>query len=167
MYQAAVAVHIVSAVVWLGGMLFLAMVMVPIARQALRPEDPGAGLEILKDAASRFLPVAWAAMIMLGLSGAYLAWEHWGIRPGVFFSDTGRFMQILQVKTGLIMMVVLLSLIHDFWLGPKILEKLDAARAAGQALPQSLGRKIVRMTAGVNLLAAMTILVLAVWLIRP
>lgn len=104
---------------------------------------------------------------MLGLSGAYLAWEHWGIRPGVFFSDTGRFMQILQVKTGLFMMVVLLSLIHDFWLGPKILEKLDAARAAGQALPQSLGRKIVRMTAGVNLLAAMTILVLAVWLIRP
>ena len=167
MYQAAVAVHIVSAVVWLGGMLFLVMVMLPIARQAMRSEVPAAGLEILKDAANRFLPVAWTAMILLGLSGGYLAWEHWGIRPDVFFSDSGRFMQILQVKTGLFMMVVLLSLIHDFWLGPKILEKLDAARAAGEVLPQSLGRKVVRMTAGVNLLAAVTILVLAVWLIRP
>ena len=167
MYQAAVAVHIVSAVVWLGGMLFMVMVMLPVARQAMREGDPGAGLEMLKDAASRFLPVAWTAMILLGLSGAYLAWEHWGIRPGVFFSDDGRFMQIMRVKTGLFMMVVLFSLIHDFWLGPKILEKLDAARAAGEVLPQSLARKVVRMTAGVNLLAAMSILVLAVWLIRP
>ncbi len=167
MYQAAVAVHIVSAVVWLGGMLFMVMVMLPVARQAMQEGGPGAGLEMLRDAADRFLPVAWTAMIMLGLSGGYLAWEHWGIRPGVFFSDSGRFMQILQVKSGLFMMVVLLSLIHDFWLGPKILEKLDAARESGQVVPQSLGRKVVRMTAGVNLLAAVTILVLAVWLIRP
>lgn len=58
-------------------------------------------------------------------------------------------------------------MMHDFWLGPKIMERLDAARASGQVLPQSPARDIVRMTAGVNLLAAMTILLLAVWLIRP
>ena len=115
----------------------------------------------------RFLPVAWTAMVLLGLSGAYLAWEHWGIRPGVFFTDDGRFMYILRAKSLLFLMVVALSLVHDFWLGPKILERLDQARASGQVLPQSLGRKVVRMTAGVNLLAAMTILVLAVLLIRP
>ncbi len=167
MYQAAVAVHILSAVVWLGGMLFLVMVMLPTARAAMQAEGPGAGLGMLRDAVDRFLPVAWTAMVLLGLSGGYLAWEHWGIRPDVFFSDSGRFMQILQIKSGLFMAVVLLSLIHDFWLGPKILEKLDASRAAGEVLPQSLARKVVRMTAGVNLLAAMSILVLAVWLIRP
>ena len=115
----------------------------------------------------RFLPVAWTAMVLLGLSGAYLAWEHWGIRPGVFFTDDGRFMYILRAKSLLFLMVVALSLVHDFWLGPKILERLDQARDSGQVLPQSLGRKVLRMTAGVNLLAAMTILVLAVLLIRP
>ncbi|MCI0790030.1 MAG: CopD family protein [Chloroflexi bacterium] len=115
----------------------------------------------------RFLPVAWTAMVLLGLSGAYLAWEHWGIRPGVFFTDDGRFMYILRAKSLLFLMVVALSLVHDFWLEPKILERLDQARASGQVLPQSLGRKVLRMTAGVNLLAAMTILVLAVLLIRP
>ena len=148
-------------------MLFLVMVMLPTARAAMREEGPGAGLGLLRDAAHRFLPVAWTAMVLLGLSGGYLAWQHWGIRPEVFFSDSGRFMQILKGTTCLFMMVVLLSLVHDFWLGPKILEKLDAARAAGEVLPQSLARKVVRMTAGVNLLAAMSILVLAVWLIRP
>jgi len=85
----------------------------------------------------------------------------------VFFTDSGRFMHILQAKSLLFLIVVLLSLMHDFWLGPKILEKLDQARASGQELPQSLGRKVVRMTAGVNVLAALTILFLAVWMIRP
>ena len=122
---------------------------------------------MLREAADRFLPIAWTAMVLLGLSGAYLAWEHWGIRPGIFFTDDGRFMHLLQAKSLLFLIVVLLSLMHDFWLGPKILERLDQARASGQVLPQSLGRKIVRMTAGVNLLAAVTILVLAVLLIRP
>ena len=145
----------------------MVMVMLPAARQAMKVEGPGEGLQILRDAAERFLPVAWTAMVLLGLSGGYLAWEHWGIRPGVFFTDDGRFMHILQAKSLLFLIVVVLSLVHDFWLGPKILEKLDAARASGQVLPQSLGRKVVRMTAGVNLLAALTILFLAVWLIRP
>ena len=167
MYQAAVAVHILSAVVWLGGMLFLAMVMLPAARKVMQSGGPGAGLDVLRNAAKRFLPVAWTAMVLLGLSGAYLAWEHWGIRPGVFFTDSSRFMHILQAKSLLFLIVVLLSLKPDFWLGPKILEKLDQARASGQELPQSLGRKVVRMTAGVNLLAVLTILFLAVWMIRP
>ena len=167
MYQAAVVVHIVSAVVWVGGMLFMVMVMLPVARKAMQADGPGAGLGMLRDAAERFLPVAWTAMILLGLSGGYLAWEHWGIRPGVFFTDDGRFMRILQAKSLLFLIVVVLSLVHDFWLGPKILERLDQARASGQVLPQSLGRKIVRLTAGVNLLAVMTIVVIAVLLIRP
>ena len=147
--------------------MFLVMVMLPVARKAMQAEAPGAGLGMLREAADRFLPIAWTAMVLLGLSGAYLAWEHWGIRPGIFFTDDGRFMHLLQAKSLLFLIVVLLSLMHDFWLGPKILERLDQARASGQVLPQSLGRKIVRMTAGVNLLAAVTILVLAVLLIRP
>ena len=81
MYQAAVVVHVVSAVVWLGGMLFLMMVMLPVARKAMRSGRAGEGMTMLRDAAERFLPVAWTAMVLLGLSGAYLAWEHWGIRP--------------------------------------------------------------------------------------
>ena len=167
MYQAAVAVHILSAVVWLGGMLFLVMVMLPAVRIVMQSGRPRTRLDVLRDATKRFLPLAWAAIVLLGLSGAYLAWEHWGIRPGVLFTDSGRFMHILQAKSLSFLIVVLLSLMHGFWLGTKILEKLDQARASGQELPQSLGRKVVRMTAGMNLLAVLAILFLAVWMIRP
>ncbi len=76
-------------------------------------------------------------------------------------------MQILRVKTFLFLFVVLLSLLHDFWLGPKIIERLEQACQSGEILPQSLARKLIRMTAGMNLLSAVTILVLAVYLIRP
>ena len=76
-------------------------------------------------------------------------------------------MQILRVKIFLFLFVVLLSLLHDFWLGPKIIERLEQARQSGEVLPQSLARKLIRMTAGMNLLSAVTILVLAVYLIRP
>ena len=122
---------------------------------------------MLRDAANRFLPVAWSAMILLAITGAYLAWEHWGIRPGVFFTDDSRFMHILQIKSGLSLFVVVSSLLHDFWLGPKILERLQQARAAGLPPPQSLGRRLVLMTARVNLLVVLSIVVLAVLLIRP
>jgi putative copper resistance protein D len=167
MYQAAVVVHIISAITWLGGMLFLVMVMLPLARRGMASGEPGPGLAVLRDAANKFLPVAWGSMIVLAVSGAYLAWEHWGIRPGVFFTNDSRFMHILQTKSGLFLFVVVLSLLHDFWLGPMIMERLDRARAAGQPPPQSLARRIVVLTARVNLLVVLTIVVLAVLMIRP
>ena len=122
-------------------MPFLAMVMLPAARVVMQSGRPRARLDVLRNATKRFLPSAWAAMVLLGLSGAYLAWEHWGIRPGVFFTDSGRFMHILQAKSLLFLIVVLLSLMHGFWLGTKILEKLDQARATGQELPKAWSKK--------------------------
>ncbi|MDA0262836.1 MAG: CopD family protein [Chloroflexi bacterium] len=167
MYQAAVVIHVISAVTWLGGMLFLVMVMLPLARKSMTPGQPGPGLALLREAAKRFMVVAWGAMILLAVTGAYLAWEHWGIRPGVFFTEDIRFLHILRVKSGLFMLVVMLSLLHDFWLGPMMMDRLDQARAAGLPPPQNLARRIVLMTARVNLVAVMTIVVLAVLLIRP
>ena len=153
MYQAAVVIHVVSAVTWLGGMLFLVMVMLPLARRDMASGQPGPGLAMLRDAANRFLPVAWGAMIILAVTGAYLAWEHWGIRPGVFFTSDNRFLHIMRVKSGLFLFVVVLSLLHDFWLGPMIMKRLDEARAAGLPPPRTLARRVVLMTARVNLLA--------------
>ena len=98
MYQAAVAVHIPSAVVWLGGMLFLAMVMLPAARKAMQSGGPGEGLDVLRNADKSFRPVAGTEMGLLGLSGAYLAWEHVGMRPGVFFTDGVRDQTLRQAS---------------------------------------------------------------------
>ncbi len=167
MYQAAVVIHVISAVTWLGGMLFMVMVMLPLVRRGMTSGQPGPGMAVLRDAANRFLRVAWGSMIVLAVTGAYLAWEHWGIRPGVFFTNDSRFMHIMQAKSGLFLFVVVLSVLHDFWLGPMILKRLEAARAAGLPPPRGLARRIVLLTARVNLLVVTAIVVLAVLLIRP
>ena len=162
MHQAIVYLHILSAVTWLGGMLFLAMVMVPLARR-----DSGGGFATLREAAKKFVPIAWASKIVLAATGGYLAWTYFGVRPGTFFGGEGHFLQFLQMKTGLFLIVVLLSLAHDFWLGPRMLERLEAARASGAPLPSGLGRLFVQWAARVNLLLVLAVVALAVWMTPP
>ena len=162
MHQAIVYLHIISAVTWLGGMLFLAMVMVPLARR-----DGGGGFATLREAAKKFVPIAWASKIVLAVTGGYLAWTYFGVRPGTFFGGEGHFLQFLQMKTGLFLVVVLLSLAHDFWLGPRMLERLESARASGAPLPSGLGRLFVQWAARVNLLLVLAVVALAVWMTRP
>ena len=162
MHQAIVYLHIISAVTWLGGMLFLAMVMVPLARR-----DGGGGFATLREAAKKFVPIAWASKIVLAATGGYLAWTYFGVRPGTFFGGEGHFLQFLQMKTGLFLIVVLLSLAHDFWLGPRMLERLEAARASGDPLPSGLGRLFVQWAARVNLLLVLAVVALAVWMTPP
>ena len=76
-------------------------------------------------------------------------------------------MHILQAKSGLFLFVLVLSFVHDFWLGPRMLERRQQARLAGEPPPQSLARKLVLMTARINLLVVLTIVVLALLLFRP
>ena len=158
-----VAIHLIAAVTWLGGMLFLVMVMLPLAR---RHGFGGQGFVVLRQVAGRFVPVAWAAKIILVLTGAYLAFDHWGIGVGEFFSGGIHFIDMLQIKTALFLVVVLISLAHDFWLGPSMADRLDAARQADQPLPRGPARAFVLMAARINLLLVLAIVVLAVIMTR-
>ena len=162
MYQAIVYIHIIAAITWLGGMLFLVMVMVPLARR-----DAGVGFGVLRDAAGKFVPVAWASKIVLAVTGGYLAWTQWGIRADTFFGGEGHFVQFLQMKTGLFVIVVLLSLAHDFWLGPRMMDRLEAARSSGSPLPTGSAWLFVQWAARVNLLLVLAVVALAVVMTRP
>ncbi len=157
-----VLIHVIAAITWLGGMLFLAMVMVPLARR-----DAGVGFGVLRSAAEKFVPIAWAAKIVLAGSGAYLAWTYWGVRPDTFFTGDAHFIDYLQRKTGLFVIVIVLSLAHDFWLGPRMMDRLDAARSSGSPLPRGPGRLFVQWAARINLVLVIWIVAFAVWMTRP
>ena len=161
MYQFLVFLHLLSAITWLGGMLFLLMVMVPLARR-----DAGVGFGVLRSAAQKFVPIAWAAKLVLAGSGAYLAWEYWNVRPDTFFTGDSNFLDYLQRKTGIFVIVIALSLIHDFWLGPRMMDRLDAARSSGSPLPGGPARLFVQWAARINLLLVVWIVVFAVWMTR-
>jgi uncharacterized membrane protein len=62
-----VAVHVFSAIAWIGGAVFLALVMVPVARGM---EPPAMGMLFLRRAAIRFRGVAWVLLALLVVSGA-------------------------------------------------------------------------------------------------
>ena len=162
MYQFLVFLHIISAITWLGGMLFLLMVMIPLARR-----EGGVGFGVLRSAAEKFVPVAWAAKVVLAGSGAYLAWEYWNVRPDTFFTGDTHFLSYLQRKTGLFVIVVILSLAHDFWLGPRMMDRLEEARSTDSPLPTGPARLFVQWAARVNLVLVVWVVVFAVWMTRP
>jgi copper resistance protein D len=166
LYQTIVFIHLLSAIVWVGGTLFLVIVMVPLARREMLDSGP-VGAVYIRQAAQRFVPVAWASITLLILTGTYLGWAHWGVTPENFFTDDGIFIQILRAKVGLTVAVIALSFVHDFVLGPKLARQLEASPKPSDPTYPYRGRRLVLLLARLNLLLALAILALAVLIIRP
>jgi len=98
--------HVMAAITWIGGMLFIALVLVPVTR---RVSDPALRTRLVQEAGRRFRTVGWIALGLLLLSGLGNLW----FRP--YLLSIGRF----QWKLGLVVLALVLSAVHDFGLGPR------------------------------------------------
>jgi len=161
-----VVVHVFSAVIWIGGAIFLALVMVPVARGM---EPPAMGLIFLRKAALRFRGIAWILLTLLVVSGL-LALESRGIGVDRFTEDGFWSTEIgtaLGVKIVLVGILLVISGIHDFILGPRLAEAMQQI-PRGQQPPDSLvaARKRLVMLARLNLLIAISVAVLGLMLVR-
>jgi putative copper resistance protein D len=65
-YLISMYIHVIAAVVWTGGMLFLGLVVVPIT-QALQPPDSGA--RVVRAADRRFRNITWVCIAALLVTG--------------------------------------------------------------------------------------------------
>jgi uncharacterized membrane protein len=99
-------VHLLSAITWIGGMLFIALVLVPVTR---RLPDAALRTRLVTETGLRFRTVGWVALVLLVLTGLGNIW----IRPELLGAAR------LQWKAGLVALAVLLSALHDFVLGPR------------------------------------------------
>lgn len=161
-YLLFVWLHLVAAAVWIGGMVFLALVVVPIIR---RPEHQGIAVTLINQTGRRFRWVGWGCLIVLLLSGTVnLAYRGFGwadLWNGHLF--TGSFGHTLAIKLFCFVLVLLLSAVHDFVVGPR-------ATAVGQAAPGSPEAIRLRHQASwygrVNLLLALAVVALGVALVR-
>lgn len=106
-------IHIMSAIVWVGGTIFMIAVAIPFAR-TLPPEQRSATIAGI---GLRFRPVGWTALLTLVGSGLYtmsriglLSW------PALTGSDYGR---LLLVKLAFVLTILVLTGVHDFVLGPR------------------------------------------------
>lgn len=164
-YQIAVFIHIIASITWLGGMLFLVMVMVPLTRREI--DSPAEAARLLGQVGRKFRPVAWASIVLLVATGLYIATDQWRVSASDFFNGETYFLKVLQAKVGVVLIVIGLSIIHDFILGPRVTRQLEALRQGGA--PSATLRKSRRMLlilARVNMLLVLVILGLAVTLTR-
>jgi len=98
--------HVAAALTWVGGMLFVALVLVPVTR---RLEDAALRRRLMHETGLRFRTVGWAAMALLVATGLVNVW----LRPELL--TLPRF----WVKATLVTLAVVLSAVHDFVLGPR------------------------------------------------
>jgi len=112
MYVVLVALHIFAAMSWVGGMLFLSLVLAPIVKsRKAAPEF----MALFRSAARRFRIVAWVAMGLLLTSGPMLL-AHRGM--GLTHPESWPF--IVSLKLGLVVLLLVLTLLHDLLLGPRV-----------------------------------------------
>ncbi len=126
-----IALHLVAATAWVGGVLFFVFAVVPAARAT-----PGAGIpEALGRA---FRPVAYAALGTLIVTGPLLLWVL-GIGPEAFMQArfwADPFGITLGLKLVMVVLVLALTAWHDAVLGPRAQRtgQVGATRRVGRTI---------------------------------
>ena len=100
-----IALHVLAAVVWVGGMFFAYMVLRPSAGLLEAP----ARLALWQRVFGRFFPWVWASIVILLISGYTMLFVHFG-----GFASAGPHIHIMQL-TGIVMMLLLLHLYFAPW----------------------------------------------------
>ena len=122
--------HLLAAIVWVGGTVALVFVSVPLAQ---RLEGPARGA-MLRELGRRWRPIGWSALGIAIATGAWIA----GIEHA-FDTTPTRFDVVLAVKGGLVGLLVAGAYLHDYVLGPGL------ARQIREGKPQSLRPILVRI----------------------
>lgn len=162
LYLTAVWLHLLAAIVWIGGMTFLSLVVVPALRS---PELATSRAALLHRTGLRFRSIGWISLgvllatgvLMLALRG--VGWAE--LANGAFWVSS--FGRILAVKLLLVLLVLGLSAVHDFAIGPLASQRLRAEPGSPEATEL---RRRASLLGRANLLLALAIVALAVMLVR-
>jgi uncharacterized membrane protein len=71
----AIALHLIAAVIWVGGMFFAYVALRPVAGQLL---EPPVRLQLWSQTFARFFVWVWISIIVLPLTGYWLIFSIWG-----------------------------------------------------------------------------------------
>jgi uncharacterized membrane protein len=161
-YLLSVWLHIMAAVVWVGGTIFLVIVLVPAIR---RPQFAGVASALIRWTALRFRSLGWICFSVFLLSGALnlvargIDWQE--LNGAVFWQ--GSFGRTLAIKLIVVAAILAISAFHDFFLGPRAASAWEAD--AGSAETLRLRRQAVRL-GRLNLLLALMVILLGIMLVR-
>ncbi len=162
MYHLSVFIHIISAVFWIGGMLFTAAVLVPASRHQLLADKKGQFFALV---GTKFSRISWILFLILIITGITNL-----LARGYTFADLTTFSfwnsyfgSTLSIKLHLFGAVLILSGLHDFYAGPKAAELMDKEPESDRTRRM---RKLSSWLGRINLLLGLGILYYALKLLR-
>jgi uncharacterized membrane protein len=165
LYQISVFLHIFSAIVWIGGMFFLALVVVPTTR-GMPPAERAA---LFGAVGRRFRAVGWVCIGLLLVTGTINAVYRGVTWNNVFTADLwgSPFGTTLALKLGVVAVMLGLSVYHDFVIGPRSVRILEQT-AKSQALAHEAQRlrKVASAIGRIEGILALVVLALAIMLVR-
>lgn len=162
MYTVWVYLHILSAMFWIGGMLFMAAVLVPISRNKLFEGKRGM---LIKMSGLQFSKISWVLFLLLiatGLLALHARGFEWAFIFSAEFWQMG-YGKILMGKIHIFAVVLVISAVHDFYVGPKAVELMQ--EAPGDKKTERL-RKVSSWVGRINMVLALGILYYAIKLVR-
>jgi uncharacterized membrane protein len=140
-------VHLAALAAFLGGHLMLTVVIRPLARSA-SPEQS----DLVRRIGRRFKSLAWASLVLLIVTGFFNLLNEGG--SARIESTWGG---VLMLKLLLVLVLIGLSVVHDFILdpyGPGALKGPAARTAARDISARRIQGLIVAVTIGILLVAA-------------
>ncbi|QDG50170.1 DUF4149 domain-containing protein [Persicimonas caeni] len=159
LYKISLVLHVLSAVIWVGGVLFMGMVAVPAARKL----EPRLRRAVTSRLGHAFRPVGWLCLTVLVVTGSYMAYS-WGatvenvLNLSFFEANHTR---LLGYKLLAVIAMLVVSGVHDWYLGPKATEV-----GYGSAEAERL-RKVAGWLGRVTGILVIVIVCLAVFVARP
>lgn len=162
LYLVSVYLHILAAVVWIGGMAFFVAVLVPLLK---RPELQARAGALIHWVGLRFRAVGWASLGVLVVTGTFNLYAR-GVRPSDLSSGAfwrGGFGLALGIKLSLVAVILTISALHDFWIGPRATALMQQAPETARAVHL---RKLARWIGRTNMILALAVVALAVILVR-
>ncbi len=161
LYLLSVWVHILAATAWVGGMFFLVLVVVPWLRAGARDR---AGV-FLRETGERFRFVGWICFGLLFLTGSFNLWIR-GVRFENFVDTSwlnSTYGRTVLTKLALFSAILIVSTIHDFYVGPKAVQQIESNANSAQA---SNLRRQASLLGRLNALLALIMVAVAVVLVR-
>ena len=148
-FPIAMSLHVLSAVVWVGGMFFAYMALRPVAAKLL---EPAVRLSLWSRALGRFFIWIWLAIIIIPVSGYWMIFSAFNGFAGVAW-----YVHVMQAL-GIIMILIFL---HVFFAPFKRLR-----RAVSEENYQEGGKSLaqIRKLVGLNLLIGLLTIITAVGL---
>ncbi len=142
----AIVLHILSAVLWVGGMFFAHQVLRPVAVQQFEPPQR---LKLWTQVFRRFFPWVWVCIVLLLLSGYWMVFRLFGGMSGI-----GLHIHIMQAL-GWLMILLFMHIYFGPFRRLKEAVIIEQWPEAGKRLNQ------IRRIVGINLVLGLLVIAIA------